>query len=99
MEFGFRVWVYPDDGDPADVEVWYQGLESIAPDTCFESDWARECFYNEDFYDIFDLDKTKNWQVVGKFILRGSRDYFGEYEEELEVIEFEKVEVPESFYY
>jgi len=99
VEFGFRVWVHPEDGDPADIEVWFQGLEPTESGKCHVSDWAREILCNEDFHDLFDLDKDKHWQVVGKGTLHGWYDYFGEYDEEFDVIEFEKAEVPETWLY
>jgi hypothetical protein len=94
VEFSFRVWVHPE--DPADVEVWFQGLETASRESRFVSDWLYESFHDEDFYDLFDLDKTKCWQVVGKAVLRGSYDYYSEYNEDLTIIEFEKAEVPED---
>lgn len=98
VEFYFRVWVHPEGGDPAEVEVWYQGLEPTDASKGFASDWISESLYNEDFYALFDLDKTKNWQVVGKGTLKGVYDYFGEYDEDLNIVEFEKAEVPDWFY-
>jgi hypothetical protein len=99
VEFGFRVWVHPVDGDPADIEVWYQGLESTESGKGLISDWAMESLRNEDFHDLFGLDGDKHWQVVGKGTLTGWFDYFGEYDEEFSVIEFHKAEVPEKWLY
>lgn len=98
VEFEFRVWVHPEDGDAAEIEVWFQGLEPTESGKCHVSDWARESLCNEDFHDLFDLDKNKHWQVVGKGTLHGRYDCFGEYDEEFDVIEFEKAEVPESWF-
>lgn len=98
VEFGFRVWVHPKDGDPADIEVWYQELEPTVPGKRCVSDWARESLCNEDFHKLFDLDEDKHWQVVGKGTLHGSYDYYGDYDEEFNVIEFKKAEVPESWF-
>ena len=95
-EFMFRVWVHP--ADPADIEVWYHGIESVDSKSRFVSEWARESLINEDFQELFGLDETKHWQVVGKGVIRGSFDYFGEYDEEFDVIEFEAAEVPESYF-
>lgn len=97
VEFSFRVWVHPEDGDPADIEVWFYGLEPTLPNRCFVSDWARESLCNENFHTLFELDKDKHWQVVGKGTLRGWYDYWGEYDEEFDVIEYEKAEVPEEW--
>lgn len=98
VEFLFRVWVHPEDEDPQDVEVFYPELEPLEPGTRLRSEWALDSLQNEDFYDLFDLDKTKHWQVVGKGVVRGSYDYYGDYDEELEVVEYRKCQVPESYF-
>lgn len=97
-EFNFRAWVHPEDGDAATVEVWYQGLEPTDLKKVSVADWAQESFYNEDFHALFDLDKTKHWQVVGTGKIRGWYDYFGEYDEELTVDDYEKEEVPAEWF-
>ena len=97
VEFCFRVWAHPE--DPADIEVWHHGLEPtvIGKHTYF-AEWARESLSNEDFHELFKLDKSKHWQIVGKMTLNGSYDYFGEYNEEMDLIEFEKAEVPDGWF-
>jgi len=101
-EFNFRVWIYPEDGDPPEIEVWWHGLESTDPSRRFMSEWVSESLETElvlsDVYDLFDLDRDKHWQVVGKGEITGWYDYYGEYDETFDVIEYEKAEVPESFY-
>ncbi len=97
-EFYFRVWVHPVDGDPSDVYTWYQGLEPTDSKSSFIEDWSSESLRNEDFHELFDLDPTKHWQVVGKAKIYGSFDYWGEYDEEITIIEFQKAEVPDSFF-
>lgn len=98
VEFNFRVWVHPEDGDQADIEVWYQGFEPTNIREVSVADWARESLGYEDFYRLFDLDRTKHWQVVGKATLRSHNDYYGGYDEDLDIIEFEKAEVPEKWF-
>lgn len=93
-EFSFRVWVHPEDGDPADIEVWYQGLESTEPGKRTTTDWIMESFPNEDFHRLFDLDTDKHWQVVGKGVLQVMYS-LGEYDEEISIVEFSKAEVIE----
>jgi hypothetical protein len=95
VEFEFRIWVHPVDGDPPDIEVWYSGLESTKSGSVLVSDWVMESLRNEDFHSLFDLDEDKHWQVFGKGTLQGSYDYFGEYDEEFDVVSFTKEEVPE----
>jgi len=99
VEFLFRVWVHPEDGDPPDVEVWWQGLESANHTQRFVSDWVYESFGEYfDFREQFDLDKSKHWQVVGKATIKGSYDSHLEYDETIDIEEFEKVEVPQSYF-
>lgn len=96
IEFSFRVWVHPD--DPADVEVWWHGIEPTESGKWFASDWALNSMYEWDFHELFELDKDKHWQVVGKGRLHGRFDYLGEYHEEFDVTEFQKAEVPEAWF-
>lgn len=98
VEFSFRVWVYPEDSDPAEFDIWWYGFEPTNPSGRFVTEWVRESFSNEDFHDLFKLDKDKHWQVIGRASLRGWYSYDGEYDEELEVIEFQKVEVPSQWF-
>ena len=98
VEFYFRVWVHPVDGDSADVETWFHGLIPTGADDGDAQSWVRDSFCNEDFHDLFELDKEKHWQVVGKGFVRGWHDYFGEYDEELGVLEFQKKEVGEGWF-
>ncbi len=97
-EFNFRVWVCPKDGDPSNIETWFQGLESTDKNTRTIADWTKESLANYDLYDLFHLDQNKYWQVVGKAVIEGWTDCFGEYDESIEIIEFEKTEVPKSFF-
>ena len=97
-EFSFRVWVHPEDGDPAEIEVWHQGLSPTKYGECSVSEWAEQYLCNEDFNSLFDLDRNKHWQVVGKGMLTGHFTYDGEYDEEFQVIEFVKGEVPASWF-
>lgn len=99
VEFGFRLWVHPKDSDPTEIEVWYSGLESTVPGRGLITDWALESLSNEDHHYLFDLDDDKHWQVVGKGTLHGWYNYFSEYDEELDIIEYQKQEVPESWLY
>lgn len=99
-EFLFRIWIHPELGDPPEIEVWYHGLEPTESRKGFFSEWARAalCELQSEFWDEFGLDKEKYWQVVGKATLQGRFDYCGEYDEDLDVIEFDKAEVPDSFW-
>jgi hypothetical protein len=98
VEFEFRAWVHPEDGDPPTVEIWHPELEPTSLKKRSVAEWVRESLYNEDLYALFDLDKSKHWQVVGKGTLRGGYDAFGEYDEELEVTGYVKAEVPAEWF-
>ena len=97
-EFFFRVWVHPEDGDPPEIEVWYHGLEETNFKKAMVSEWVYEAMTCEDFHEVFKLDKTKHWQVLGTAKIEGWFDYYGEYDESLEIFDFEKVEVPDSWF-
>lgn len=90
--FYFRIWFHPD--DVPEIETWFQGLEC---DRCHNvSNWVQSSFSEEDFEKLFDLDISKHWQIVGTAKIRGSHDYYGEYDEEIDIIEFSKQEVSED---
>lgn len=99
VEFEFRIWVHPVDGDPPEIQVWYSGLESTKPGEGLISDWAEESLRCEDLHALFNIapDEDKHWQVFGKGRLSGSYDYQGEYDEEFDLIEYQKEEVPASW--
>ena len=99
-EFSFRIWVHPELGDPPDIEVWYDGFEPTESRRGFFSEWAHAalCELQSEFWDEFGLDKSKHWQVIGRATLQGRFNYEGEYDEDLDVIEFDKVEGPDSFW-
>lgn len=98
--FGFRAWVYPEcDEAPATIEVWHRELELTTPKKRRLTEWVLDAFCNENLYDLFELDKSKHWQVVGEGVLSGWHDsYSGEYDEELEVTEYKKAEVPAEWF-
>jgi len=97
VDFKFRVWVNPEMGDPPEIEVWYDGIEPTDCKTGFVSEWAEEAMLNEDFWSLFDLDKEKYWQVVGDARIEGHFDHYGEYDEWVSVLRFEKAEVSEKW--
>ena len=96
VEFQFRVWVHP--ADPPDLAVWWYGLEPTKSNAGFVEDWICEALENVDLHERFELDPEKDWQVIGKGTLNGYYDYWGEYEDIRNIDEFEKAEVPASFF-
>ena len=91
----FRVWVSP--ADPPTIEVWYHGLEACKRSDLFVSEWFMDSFSNYDMHDLFSLDKDSHYQVIGKATLTGTYDYYGEYDEHLDIDEFESCVVPAEF--
>ena len=91
----FRVWVSP--ADPPNIEVWYHGLEGYKPLRRLVSEWFADSFSDYDMHDLFSLDKESHYQVLGKATLTGTYDYFGDYDEDLEVDEFTVSAVPAEF--
>ena len=98
VEFNFRVWVPPKGSERAKVEIWYQGIEPMDPMKCFYADWVEEVFSWEDYHERFDLDPQKRWQVVGKGVLRSVYTYADDWDEHIDILSFEKAEVPENWY-
>tara|TARA_R110000868_G_scaffold45841_4_gene151811 strand:- start:354 stop:683 length:330 start_codon:yes stop_codon:yes gene_type:complete len=97
-EFSFRVWIHPVDGDSADIETWCYELEPTDEKRLSIAEWAKEHLANLDLHNLFELNPDKHWQIIGKATLTGSYDYQGEYDEELDLIEFQKAEVPDRWY-
>lgn len=91
----FRVWMYGD-GDPTEIEAWYHGMEPTDPSKRFVSEWFRESLSYEDLYELFEVDPEKSWQIVGEATIEGRYDYYGEYDETIDILEFEKQEIVES---
>jgi hypothetical protein len=91
----FRVWLYSS-GDPDEIEVWYHGIETTDPHKRFVSEWFRESLSYEDLRDLFGVDHEKSWQIVGEATIEGRYDYYGEYDESIDIIRFEKQEIPEE---
>lgn len=99
VEFFFRAYVFPFDGDPPEYQVWYPGLETIKEEGRLTiTEWVRYLFDNEDLRERFSLDPDKGWQVFGKGRLEGRYDYYGEYDEEMDILEYQIAELP-SWYY
>ena len=97
-EFSFRIWIHPVDDDSADIETWCYELEPTDEKRRGVAEWAKEHLANLYLHDLFELNPNKHWQVIGKATLTGSYDYQGEYDEELDLIEFQKAEVPDSWF-
>lgn len=98
VEIRFRVWMHPEDGDPPQIEVWFDDLEPTEPRRRFYSEWAQETLQNEDFRALFDLPPDGHWQVVGRGMLHGRYMADGEYDEDFTVTHFTKAPVPLAWY-
>lgn len=93
-EFKFRIYVSPLDGDPPVIAVWYHGLEVNRSRTVAE--WVYESFQDNDHRQDFELAPDKYWQVVGTARLHGAYDWQGEYDETIDILEFQKLEMSEE---
>ena len=94
--FRFRVWFHAH-GDPADVEVFYEGFEpQLEPKERSVTEWIKESFGNMDFCELFGLDETKAYQIVGEAKLSGEYNYLGDYDEAVTPISFEKQELKDG---
>lgn len=79
------------------ADVWYLGYDAPAPSQRSVAERIRESFIKEDFFDLFDLDKTKNWQVAGSATVYAWYDYGGERHERIDIDRFEKSEISWDF--
>ncbi len=99
VRFQARVWLEPDSHV---FECWVHELETLQPAQLSGAEWVGEfcsgAYDREDWARLLELDPAKCWQAVFTGELRGSFDYWGEYDEELEIEEVQAVEVPASFY-
>lgn len=106
-EFLFRLWLFPNDSEPYEMEIWVHALENPWDSKMYLNEWvsnAMSC-YDHMFRKEFGLDTEKTmpkyWQIIGKakvtlqvtYSLDGS-----ECEEKIEILEFQKCEVPESYH-
>lgn len=78
--FQFRVWLRPDENP--DIEVWYHEFEDTSKSRLV-SDWILDSMSDEDLCDAFKLDPEKHWQVIGRGVIRGWYNAFGEYDEQI----------------
>lgn len=92
-DFLFRVKFYAERHDESpDIEVWHHDFEPTEKDDPCTFDWIYEAMQNEDFEDRLKLDTSKCWQIIGKGRIKGSFSYDGEYDEEIEILEYHKKE-------
>lgn len=96
VEFYFRIWIFNDENSDdiyEDEEVFVYTLDKFSTAaTKSSTEWAKYSLCNEDYFQLFGLDDTKNWQIVGKAVLAGG--YVGnEYDETLDIVEYQKTEV------
>lgn len=100
LDFSFRIILVHLKPRVSDIGVWYHGLEPV-DGSRFKQRQIQERLSesNYNFWDMFNLDPKKNWQVVGKAAFHSYHDHLtGEYDDSLEIYSFKKVEVPDSFF-
>lgn len=99
VEFYFRIWLHPEDGDCPEIEVFCYELVDMGQGSRPVTEWVLDSLRDFDLRDFFDdLDDEKHYQIVGRGNLSGSFSYDGEYDEDLELLEVQIAEVPESHF-
>lgn len=95
--FEFRLFI---DESDYELQVWvYEFERTEVCDKRTAHDWIMESFFDlVNPYEDFELDKDKAWQVIGKGRISGYSDYDGDFEENLHLIEFQKQELPSSYF-
>ena len=101
--FEFRIWLRPREMCDNEVQVWYYELDPIEPNTRSISDWAYEHITSSicDLHEFFDVDPEKSWQILGKADITNGWEWIpigDEYDEELNILEVHKLEVPEEWF-
>lgn len=108
VQFFFRLWLYPNDCEPLDIETWVHELDTPwSRNGTSVRNWVSDsvsCVFGHGIRKKLGLDGDaigKHWQVIGKAEIQGRVSHSldgSEYEEELELLEFEKCEVPASYF-
>lgn len=98
-KFEARLWI---DEESVRVETWAYELIPTDRKHCGAAEWAAhhlEEYDREFFLQCFELDPTKNWQVIFRGSIHGwYTDYYGDYDEDFDVESFETAEIPESYF-
>ena len=95
----FQCRFYLIDNQVYEMKCWCYSLDPMTTDRRPDEEWALEHmqgYLPEDLYKMFSL-APGDWQILLTGVIRGSEDYFGEYDEDMEVEKFEIVSVPEEF--
>lgn len=93
FEFKFRVLLPPKDTDSPTVTVWYPEFEYHAKGRSI-TEWATLSLQELDIRDnISDLKDDKCYEIIGVATIQGRWDTFGEYDEELIIVESKHQEV------
>lgn len=94
--FRFRVWFHSN-GDSANVEIFYEGFEpQLEPKERSVTAWIKESFEGMDFCELFGLDETKSYQIVGEAKLSGEYGPLSDYDEYVTPISFAKQELKDD---
>lgn len=90
----FRAWVWPQEECYKEIEVWHHELEPIESGKRSVAEWALDHLSEVvDFHYRFNLDPEKYWQVLGIGELHGWWDYWGEYDEDFTVHDYQVEEI------
>lgn len=101
--FEFRIWLRPIEMDDIEIEVWCYELEPTQEGHRSIAEWAHEHIAEAivDHHSYFEVDPDKSWQILGKATITGywsQTNYDDEYDEDLELVEVHKQEVPEEWF-
>ncbi len=96
VNFEARLWI---NLNSVEYETWSYELEPVDIQHRSTAEWALSHldgnFNREDWLEEFKLDGTKCWQVIFKGSLYDWYDCFDEYEEEMDILEFQTIEIPQ----
>lgn len=98
-EFFFRMWIYPEDADFADIETWVNGIELEFGDRRPLSEYAAEAMVDlgveASARKKYALDPNETYQLIGRVNVesRWSEDGFGD---QFDVVDVLHAKVPEG---
>lgn len=95
-EVQFRVWLR--DGEVERVETWCHDFVPLTAGRRSGDEWAAEHLQSVNWFADCNLDPAKDWQILGRGRLVGETDYWGDYDEQLDLDEYEAVEVPPGWW-
>lgn len=90
--FKFKIWTHTN--NPIKIETWYQGLEPTNPG--YITELTKTILTKKDIYQLFNINKKNNWQIVGEACLKIWHDNKGERFQEFDITAYRKAEYMDS---